>query len=83
MIDLEVSQVSVEPSRVAPREVGPTGVGAVREVDDAAFAAWYGKLDGLRYAGQQYACGISGLAGGGCYSEDGTPATAPVSATSP
>ena len=41
MIDLEVSQVPVEPSMVGPTGVGPAGVGGVRVVDDAAFAAWY------------------------------------------
>ena len=41
MIDLEVSQVPVEPSMVGPTAVGPAGVGGVRVVDDAAFAAWY------------------------------------------
>lgn len=46
MIDLEVSQVPVEPSMVGPAGVGPpgvgpAGVGGVRVVDDAAVAAWY------------------------------------------
>jgi RNA polymerase sigma-70 factor (ECF subfamily) len=40
MIDLEVSQVPVEPA-MEPTGVARAGVGGVRVVDDAAFAAWY------------------------------------------
>lgn len=39
--------------------------------------------DGHWYASQYYACGITGLVGGGCYASSGTPATAPVATTSP
>jgi hypothetical protein len=42
--------------------------------------------DGHWYASQYYACGITGLIGGGCYTSSGTtgpPTTAPAAATSP